>query len=174
MSPETAQYHLMMLRLGQREEYDRELDRILEEEDPLPPLILDLALCMSDVNRTISVLREYSMDHPADQQQVYDMILADLRRKYTEQSLTAVQTVALLWNITRIVKDPGEDPWRQLYGPIDDYDLMEAGILSGESFIEALEAFLRGEAWGNVRPVKPKKKKSILDFFRKKMKGASL
>ena len=88
MTPEKAQYHLLMLRLGQRAEYDRELDRILEEEDPLPPLILDLALCMSDLNQTISLLREFLLDHPADQQTVYDMVPADLRRKYTEEKLT--------------------------------------------------------------------------------------
>lgn len=168
MTPEKAQYHLLMLRLGQRTAYDRELDRILQEEDPLPPLILDLAVCMSDLNQTISVLREFLLDHPADQQTVYEMVLADLRRKYTEEKLTPAETAALMWKITRIVRDPGEDPWWQLYGPCDDHDLVEAGILSEESFTEALEAFLQGEAWGDVRPVEPKKKKSILDFFRRK------
>ena len=68
MTPEQTMYHMLMLKLGRTEEYDRELDRLLEEQDPLSPLVLELAFCMSDRRETISVLHNFLLDHPADQQ----------------------------------------------------------------------------------------------------------
>ena len=67
MTPERAQYHLLMLRMGEYDEYDRELDRLLLEQDPLSPLVLELAFCISDREQTISVLRNFLLDHPADE-----------------------------------------------------------------------------------------------------------
>ena len=56
MTPERAAYHRLMLLAGVQEEFEKELDDALETEDPITPPILDLAFCMSDLNRTISVL----------------------------------------------------------------------------------------------------------------------
>ena len=48
MTPERAAYHRLMLLSGLPEEYEQELDMALETEDPISPLVLDLAFCMSD------------------------------------------------------------------------------------------------------------------------------
>lgn len=172
MTPEKAQYHLLMLRLGQREAYDRALDRILVEEDPLPPLILDLALCMSDLNQTISILREYIHDRPADQQQVYDLVLADVHRKYDTKEWDALQTAGFLWEVRRAAWDFSEDPWDGLYHLVYEFELFEEGLISRDVFDEAFDSiFRRGvglDVWTMEAARHPKKKKSILDFFRRK------
>lgn len=169
MTPEKAQYYWMMLRLGQQDAYERELDRLLEEEDPLSPLTLDLAVCMSDVNQTLSVLRDFVWDHPVDQLQVYDMILDDLRQQYTAGALSAEQTAGLLWNITRLVDDSADPPWVELHTLIYDYELWDEGMISKEVFHQAFDSvFLHGkrlDAWALQR--EQNKKKSWLDFFRK-------
>ena len=171
MTPEKAQYHLLMLRLGQREEYDRELDRILMEADPLPPLVLDLALCMSDLNKSISILREYLRDHPADQQQVYDLLLADVRRKYDAREWDAIQTAGFLWEVRRVAWDFSEEPWDGLYNLVYEFELFEEGLICREVFAEAFHSvFCRGvglDVWAMEAARHPKKKKSIFNIFRK-------
>ena len=171
MTPEKAQYHLLMLRLGHQASYDRELDRILNEEDPLPPLILELALCMSGLNKTISVLREYLHDHPADQQQVYDLVLADVHRKYDTKEWDAVQTAGFLWEVRRAAWDFSEDPWDGLYQLVYEFELYEEGLISREVFEEAFDSlFCRGiclDVWAMEAARHPKKRKSIWNIFRK-------
>lgn len=171
MTPEKAQYHLLMLRLGQREEYDRELDRILEAEDPLPPLILELAVSMSDLNKTISVLREYLHHRPADQQQVYDLVLADVHRKYDTKEWDAVRTAGFLWEIRRAAWDFSEDPWDGLYHLVYEFELFEENLICREVFEEAFDSvFCRGvglDVWAMEATRHPKGKKSSFHIFRK-------
>ena len=172
MTSERAQYHLLMLRLGHCESYEQELDRILAEEDPLPPLVLDLALCMSDLNKTISILREYLLDHPADQQTVYDMVLADVHQKYGAKEWNTVQTAGFLWEVQRIVSTNYEAPWDRLYKLTQEFELFEEGLISREVFEEAFDSvFCRGiglDVWAMEAARHPKKKKSLLDFLRRK------
>lgn len=167
MTPEEVQYHWSMLRLGQQDAYQRELDRILEEEDPLSPLTLELAGCMSDVNRTLSILQGFLREHPADQQQVYDLIMDDLRGQYLAGAITAEALAPLLWWITELVEDPTEEPWVNLYRLADGYDVMEAGLITREEFHQIFDArFLRDEDL-DIRQLRAGKKTSIFDFFRK-------
>ena len=75
MTPERAAYHRLMLLAGLQEEFARELDFALETEDPITAPILDLAFCMSDLNQTISVLYNYTLDYSVDEQQVHQVQL---------------------------------------------------------------------------------------------------
>ena len=43
MTPERVAYHRLMLLAGLREEYERELDHVLETADPIPEPELTLA-----------------------------------------------------------------------------------------------------------------------------------
>lgn len=144
MTPEQAQYYLLMLRLGEYEAYDRELDRILEEEDTLSGLVLELAFCMSDREKTISVLHNYLLDHPADEQGLMERQLDWVREQYRDKTMSAVQAAEYLWKLTRIYG--WEEPWFGLYIYIDDYELYEEGLISLSVFEQCFEArLLRGE-----------------------------
>lgn len=169
MTPEKAQYYWMMLRLGLREAYDRELDRLLQEEDPLSPLTLELADSISDVNRTISVLRNHLWARPADQRQVCGLILDDLRRAYLAERRCAEETARALQAILAMVDDSAEPPWVELYAMTYDFELWEEGIISREVFQLGFDAaFLRGQrldVWAMQRALN--QKRPLIDRFRK-------
>ena len=145
MTPEQAAYHRLMLLAGLREEYEREIDLALENEDPITVPILDLAFCMSDLNQTVSVLYNYIQDAGVDEQQVYDMIMAELHRQYMAKQLDAGQVCEALSKIQRSC-DFGE-PWIALYTYLYAYELFHEGIISKEVFEAGFASvFLRGGA----------------------------
>lgn len=144
MTPERAAYHRLMLLGGLREEFERELDLALEAEDPITSPILDLAFCMSDLDKTVSVLHHYTLDHCVDEQQVYDMIVTELRSQYASQKLSAIQVCEILSKILRVC-DFGE-PWIDLYTYLYEYELLDEGMISQEVFETGFASvFLRGE-----------------------------
>ena len=144
MTPDEAQYFLLMLRLGQYDEYDRTLDRLLEEQNPLSPLVLELAFCMSDRRETISVLHNFLLDHPADEQKLMESQLEWVRNQYREKQMSAVQAAEYLSRVYDIKS--GLEPWWELYIYLDDYELYTDGILSLSVFEQCFEArLLRNE-----------------------------
>lgn len=144
MTPKEAQYYLLMLRLGEYDEYDQALDRLLEEQDPLSPLVLELAFCMSDRQKTISVLHNFLLDHPVEERTVMESQLEWVRKQYRKQAMTAVQAGNYLYRL--IVANDWEDPWCDLYQYVDLQDLYEDGHLSRDIFETCFEAaLLRGE-----------------------------
>ena len=48
---------LLLLHLGWKNDYFRLLDRAMEQEDPLSPITLQLALCGSDTEAAIHFLK---------------------------------------------------------------------------------------------------------------------
>ena len=143
MTPERAAYHRLMLLAGLWEEYERELDLTLETADPIPEPELDLALCMSDLDRTVSVLYNYLLDHPADDQQVYDMVLSTIRDLYTREGHPASELTCILYRIAmaadRWCIDP---PWCDVYDLSIVQELYADGHISEEVFLAVFEALL--------------------------------
>ena len=134
-----------MLRMGEYEEYDAALDRLLLEQDPLSPLVLELACCMSDRRETISVLRNFLLDHPADAQALMESQLAFVRKKYAEKAMTAAGAVNYLYGL--IVAGGYDEPWSDLWKYCDLHELYEDGIISQAVFEACFEAeLLRGES----------------------------
>lgn len=170
MTPEKAAYHRLMLLAGLREEYDRELEQTLETADPIPDPELDLAFCMSDLDKTVSVLYNYTMEHHVDQSKVYDMVITKLRSLYTDKRLSSTQPVSIMYTMAQNCEHGYDEPWDQLRYPSYEYELVEDGIVSQEAFDIAFEAyFLRGERvdiWALEK--EHQKKKSFWDFFRKR------
>ena len=170
MTPERAQYHLLMLRMGEYDEYDRELDRLLLEQDPLSPLVLELAFCMSDREQTISVLRNFLLDHPADERALMESQLAYVRKKYSEKAMTATQAADYLYGL--ITANDWEEPWLDLWQYYDVCELYEDGFISQAVFEQCFEAaLLRGEdldCWALQK--QEDQKKSFLDRVRNMFK----
>ena len=169
MTPERAAYHRLMLLVGLQEEFERELDFALETEYPITAPILDLAFCMFNLDQTVSVLYNYTLDYSVDEQQVYDMIMTELRRQYVGKQMNAGEVCEVLSKIQHIC-DFGE-PWLDLYTYLYEYELLDEGMISQEVFEVGFESvFLHGEridVWALQKEYNQKKKKSLLDFFRK-------
>lgn len=171
MTPERAVYHRLMLLAGIHDEYERELDQALEVLDPIPEPELSLACCMSDLDQTASILYNYTLDHPADDQQVFDMLLTEVRRRYVGGELTAEETCELLSKFHQILRQTCDfsDLWIDLYAYLYDYELFDEGLISREVFVTAFDSLFLHEkqldAWQLQR--EQNKKKSIRDFFRK-------
>lgn len=178
MTPERAAYHRLMLLSGLREEFDRELDLALETEDPITDPVLDLAFCMLDLDRTISVLYNYTLNYRIDEQQVYDMILTELRRQYTEKLLTPAQLTHIMVTMAQNCGNAFAEPWDRLRYPSYLYELVEEGFISEEAFNAAFEAFLlhgrKIDVWALEKERQPKKRKSLRDFFRKQKRKEKL
>lgn len=169
MTPEQAQTHLMMLRLGQYDAYDRELDRLLEEQDPLSPLVLELAFCMSDRRQTISVLHNFLLDHPADQDAVMEPLVDQLRTCYRGKTMTAAQVAEHLYFLIQV--NDYRDPWCGLYEYVYYYELYDEGLLSQSAFERCFESdFLHGvqlDPWALQKEENRKHfPEKIIDFFR--------
>ena len=163
MTPEQAQYYLLMLRMGEYEEYDAALDRLLVEQDPLSPLVLELAFCMSDRRETISVLHNFLLDHPADEAQLMESQLEWVRKQYREKAMTATQAADYLYGL--IVANDWDEPWSDLWQYYDVCELYDDGIISQTVFEQCFEAaLLRGEDLNCfVLQEEENKLKSLLD-----------
>ena len=170
MTPEQAQYFLLMLRMGEYDEYDAFLDRLLVEQDPLSPLVLELAFCMSDRRETISVLHNFLLDHPAEETQLMESQLAYVRKKYSEKAMTALQAADYLYGL--IVANGWNEPWFDLWQYCDVCELYEDGFISQTVFEQCFEAaLLRGEhldCWALQE--EENKQKSLLGKLRDALK----
>ena len=166
MVPEQAQYYLLMLRMGEYDEYDAALDRLLVEQDPLSPLVLELAFCMSDRRETISVLHNFLLAHPADAEQLMNQQLDWVRKQYRKKAMTAAQVADYLYGL--IVANDWDEPWSDLWQYYDVYELYDDGIISQTVFEQCFEAaLLRGEnldCWALQQ--EENKQKSLLDKLR--------
>lgn len=146
MTPERAEYHRLMLLVGFEEEYERELNEILETVDPITSPELELACCMSDLRETISVLYNYVITSGVDEQKVFDMVMTELRRRYSEHTVTTKEMVDILDRIALHSDSDSNSLWEQLRYPGYQYELVEDDLLSEEVFNTVFEAkFLRGE-----------------------------
>lgn len=143
MTPEEAQYYLLMLRFGEYDEYDRALDRLLEEQEPLSPLVLELAFCMSDRQETISVLHNFLLDHPADARKLVEPQLEFVRKQVREKAMTDLQASKYLYEL--ITLHDWEEPWVDFYKYCDVHELYEDGFISQSVFEQCFEAALLRE-----------------------------
>ena len=166
MTPEQAQYFLLMLRMGEYDEYDAFLDRLLVEQDPLSPLVLELAFCLSDRRETISVLHNFLLDHPADEKLLMNQQLDWVRRQYSAKAMTAVQAAAYLSRVYHTKS--GTEPWWELWQYLDDYELYTDGVISQAVFETCFDALLlRGERLNSwVLQEEETKQRSLLDKLR--------
>ena len=140
MTPEQAQYYLLMLRMGEYDEYDAFLDRLLLEQDPLSPLVLELAFCMSDREQTISVLHNFLLDHPADDSQVCGRLLRDMARCWRDRSMSAEEISDFLYRCAlNSGQDHWEDPWYRLYDFTYALEEYEDGWITREVFLADFE-----------------------------------
>ena len=120
MTPEEAAYHRVMLLAGLRDGYDLALDSALENENPLSGLIVNLAFCVPDTEKTISVLYNYILDNPPDDRRVFSLVMEDFRNRYLSKSMTEVQICDKMCDVVNKLGKGLDEPWYELVVLSDD------------------------------------------------------
>jgi hypothetical protein len=163
MTPEQAEYHRAMLLIGLDDRFEKCFDEALEVEDPLSDVILALSTCISDREKVLSVLREYTLTHPFDEKTVRDMILEDVRSRYQSGKMDRVEMVTTLYDIVVTLDKSLDDSWNILTEPTYYLELYEEDLICEDVFDQCFDAwFDRGERldpWALQREVSKQKGK---------------
>ena len=142
MTPERAEYHRIMLMVGLRDKFDQEFDWALENENPLSDIILSLTSCASDTEETIAVLHSFALDNEFDEEEVYNLVLDDIRSRYLDGILSRSQVTTTLYSIANYLDAFWNEPWDKLTHLSNALELYEDKLISENAFIECFDAWL--------------------------------
>ena len=146
MTPEQAEYHRAMLLIGLDDRFEKCFDEALEVEDPLSDVILALSTCISNREQVLSVLREYTLTHPFDENAVRDLILEDISNRYRSGEMDRVKMVTALYDVVNALDKFQDDPWNILMEPTYYLDLYEEDLITEDVFDQCFDAwFYHGE-----------------------------
>ena len=163
MTPEQAEYHRAMLLVGLDDRFEKCFDEALEVEDPLSEVVLALSTCISSREQVLSVLWEYTLTHPFDENAVRDLILEDISNRYRSGETDRVEMVTALYDVVSALNKFHVDPWNILMEPTYYLDLYEEGLITEDVFDRCFDAwFDRGERldpWALQREVSKQKGK---------------
>lgn len=151
MTQEKAEYYRAMLLIGMGEGFYRAFDEALDQEDPISDLILSMCTCISEEKEVLHILREYTLDHPFDEQVVCDLIMEDIRQRYLAGELTRAQAVETLQRIVVALDKFWDEPWNSLMDLSYHLEAWEDGLIYEEVFNQCFDAwFFEGkylDAW---------------------------
>ena len=146
MKIEDACYHLLLLKAGLDDGYDAWLDEYLEREDPLSGIVLDLALCGSDLNKTISCLNSFCGPRPElDERKLCERLRIFLKNAYHRGQMDQRIVVEAMYRIACAHGTPDDfelDIWGDFYYLEDYLTLAEDGLASRAHFDAAFQRFL--------------------------------
>ena len=169
-------YHKLMLMTGLDAGYDEWLNFYLESENPLSNIVLELACCGSDINKTISVLHSFCMEQPFDEAVVCNRVRVFFKDAYYTNRMSKEEISSTMYRLVLNVGDPGDFDmhlWGSMFY-LDDYcSLAKEGIIPWENFDFAFLSYL-----DNGTPVdssciwnyNQKKKVSFIDRIKRILK----
>ena len=135
MTAETAAFFRRMLSVGLSDAYQQYMERALEEENPPSNLLLDLAFCLSDTNKTISILDNYIRGCTLNESILYPMIVSELQEKVANGILTTMQYAEAMIAIMESCRLCNSEDWKMInalsylyYDAQNDYLTMEEFI----------------------------------------------
>ena len=102
MEREDAVYHKLLIMSCLDDGYDEWLNFYLESENPLSNIVLELACCGSDINKTISVLHNFCMEQPFDEAVVCDRLRAYFQDAYYTNRMSFDEFFKLSPNVIKI------------------------------------------------------------------------
>ena len=121
--------------VGFQDEYDKWLNSFLETENPLSEIVLELSLCESDINKTISVLARYRMEQPIDEAAVCDRLRIFLKNAYYSSRMNKEEVVYAMYTMASHIGAP----WiydLKTFGPNNSTELIStmSSIISVSKF----------------------------------------
>lgn len=148
MKFEDAFFYKYLLMLGYEESYDEWLSSCLESEDPLSDIVLELACCSSDADKTISLLHNYCIDRPIDEFVVCDRLRLFFKEAFYSNRMNKDEIISEMYRLTCIIAYCGDFDIHNIrsWGSMDFLEdfccLVKDGIISRESFDEAFFSYL--------------------------------
>lgn len=142
MTLEDAHYYSLLLQAGFTKEFDAWFDARLASDVPYSDIVIDLAMCRSDINETISLLRQYCNGKPYDEAlpaAVRERLRLYLKEAYHSGRLAKKETVDAMHSFAIDHGYPddwdfNESFWGDMYYMADLYEMADDGIASWESF----------------------------------------
>ena len=176
MKREDAFYHKLMLMTGLDDGYDEWLNDYLESEDPLSDIVLELAGCGSDMNKTISVLDNFCAEQPFDEAEVCDRVRLYFKNAYHTNKMCKEEISSAMYRLSSHVGDPGDfdyDLWESMFYLDSFYSDAKDGIITWDSFDLVFSDYLDNgipvvsqRVWDLNTPKKP----SFLDKLKRFLK----
>lgn len=145
MKLEDAFYHKIMLMSGLEDGYDEWLNHYLESENPLSDIVLELACCGSDVNKTISTLHNYCAEQPFDESAVCIRIRLFFQKAYYSNKMSIEEIASYMYRLANNVGDPGDFDmhlWGSMYYLDYYHNLAKDGLIPWDSFNSAFFSYL--------------------------------
>lgn len=170
MKREDAYYFKILLSFGFFDGYNQWLDSFLEVEDPLSDIVLELALCRSDANKTISCLHNYCAAQTFDEKAVCDKLRIFLRDAHYSNRLSKEETASYMYHFALCHGDPADgvtEFWGDMYYMDDYYSLAKDGIISWKNFDLAFYSYLDGGIPVDTQAIWNKRENKIEVLFSK-------
>lgn len=142
MTVEMAAFYRRILSVGLTDTYQRGIGLALEKEDPLPEPLLDLAFCLSDINKTISILNGFIDDCSSDEFRIYPMILSEMRALYRSGRLKLAEIAEKLFGVLESAGLQCEEPWKDLVYLSYEYDEVKEGSIYLDDFLVSFAEYL--------------------------------
>ena len=148
MTAERAYYHKLMLEVGLTDSFDRELDELLEKENPLSDLVLALSTCGGDRNEQLRILNEFIRSVPREQldsDAVFSLVAEDFNRYYERDPDHPERIARQMHTVAESFGFDSNDRWLSLWELCHLYDEIECGAIAENDFRDALVKLLRGK-----------------------------
>ncbi|MBE6871523.1 MAG: hypothetical protein E7491_06165 [Ruminococcaceae bacterium] len=145
MRLEDAYYFKILLLNGISDGYSEWLSTLLDQQDPLSDILLELSFCISDINKTISLLNNYCSGQPFDEKEVCDMLRKFLKNTYKENRFTKEEIISLMHRFVSAHAAPCDfdyATWGDMFYIDDYYSLAKDGTMSMEKFDRAFFEYL--------------------------------
>ena len=88
MTNETALFLRLLLHAGLLDVYRENLDQLLTEESDLDGVLLELAFCTQNINKSISLLRDFTYHKDIDHHEVYSRMMSVFQNQYLNQTMS--------------------------------------------------------------------------------------
>ncbi len=166
MTIERACYHKLMLEASLTGSFDRELDELLEREDPLSELVLALSTCGGDRNEQIHILNEFVLSVPREQidaDAVFSLVAKDFLARCENGSEDLEEMLRQMHTVAKASGFDEDDPWASMETLYYLYDDIERGWTTEAKLRQALVSLLRDKAsvFEPAKPQAPQRKRGI-------------
>ena len=145
MKREDAFYYKNLLMVGFSDGYDEWLNHYLEIESPLSDIVLELSLCGSDVNKTISLLHNYCAEQNFDKAVSHDKLRLFFKNAYYSNRMSKEEVLSTMYRLSLNIGDPGDFDiklWGSMYYLDYYYSLALDGVIPMENFDFAFLSYL--------------------------------
>ncbi len=170
MTREDAFYYKHLMILGISDGYNEWLDECLKTEDPISDLTLELSFCLSDTNKSISLLHNFCLEQPLDDSAVYDKFISFFKDEFYSGRMTREEISSYMSRLASNIDGPWELDY-SLWGNmlcLDDYlSLAKEGIISWESYDSMFFSLLNNSTPTDSDNVANKGRRSTPSIFKK-------